>query len=118
MARGKIIAGADGVFSKTASLLGEIRQSAAFCAQYHLRGIEPLPDTCEIFFNTDYAPGGYVWIYPTGEDSAKVGLGITEVGSKSAHKYLDAYTDFLRGNIRIFDSIHCNINILSKYHTF
>jgi digeranylgeranylglycerophospholipid reductase len=91
MARGKIIAGADGVFSKTASLLGEIRQSAAFCAQYHLRGIEPLPDTCEIFFNTDYAPGGYVWIYPTGEDSAKVGLGITEVGSKSAHKYLDAF---------------------------
>ena len=90
---GTIIVGADGVFSRVASLLGEDRQRAAFCAQHHLRGIEPLPepDTCEIFFDADYAPGGYVWIYPTGHNSAKVGLGTTVAGSLPPHEYLDAF---------------------------
>ncbi len=87
-AQGKIIVGADGVFSKTASLLGLEKQRIAVCAQYHLKGIEPICQTCEIFFNSDYAPGGYVWIYPTGEKSAKVGVGITK---GSPRKYLDAF---------------------------
>jgi digeranylgeranylglycerophospholipid reductase len=86
---GKIIVGADGVFSKTAALLGLQQQRFAVCAQYHLRGIEPIPRMCEIFFNTDYAPGGYAWIYPTGEDSAKVGVGITK--GKSPRSYLDDF---------------------------
>ncbi len=87
---GKIIVGADGVFSKTASLSGLDRQKIAVCAQYHLAGIKPIYNTAEIFFNADYAPGGYVWIYPTGEDSAKVGVGLTR-SSKSPHQYLDAF---------------------------
>jgi len=78
MAKGKIIVGADGVFSKTASLLGFEKQKFAVCAQYHLKGIKPLLQTCEIFFNQEFAPGGYVWIYPTGKDSAKVGVGVTQ----------------------------------------
>ena len=55
----KIIVGADGVFSKTASLLGLPRQDIAICAQYYLKGIKPLKNTNEIFFNADYAPGAY-----------------------------------------------------------
>jgi digeranylgeranylglycerophospholipid reductase len=91
-ASGKIIVGADGVFSKTASLLGLSRQDIAVCAQYHLKGIETLENTSEIFFNADYAPGAYAWIYPSGPDSAKVGLGITITsGSRSVHEYLDAF---------------------------
>ncbi len=86
---GKIIVGADGVFSKTATLLGLHQQKFAVCAQYHLKGIGPIPGMCEIFFNTEYAPGGYVWIYPTGEDSAKVGIGITK--GKSPRVYLDDF---------------------------
>jgi len=78
ISKGKIIVGADGVFSKTASLYGFEKQKFAVCSQYHLKGIKPLSQTCEIFFNSDYAPGGYVWIYPTGKDSAKVGVGVTE----------------------------------------
>lgn len=89
-ALGKIIVGADGVFSKTASLLGEMPQKIAVCAQYHMKGVEPLHGTCEIFFNADYAPGGYVWIYPTGEGSAKVGLGLTR-GSRTPREHLDAF---------------------------
>ncbi len=96
-ASAKIIVGADGVFSKTASLLGLPRQDIAVCAQYHLKGIEPLDNTSEIFFNADYAPSAYAWIYPSGPDSAKVGLGITIAvaggtgGSRSVHEYLDAF---------------------------
>ena len=78
MAHGKIIVGADGVFSKTASILGFEKQKFAVCAQYHLKGIKPLSQTCEIFFNQEFAPGGYVWIYPTGKDTAKVGVGVTQ----------------------------------------
>ena len=78
MAHGKIIVGADGVFSKTASLSGINKQRIAVCAQYHLKGIKPLSHICEIFFNQEFAPGGYVWIYPTGKDSAKVGVGVTQ----------------------------------------
>lgn len=89
-ASGKIIVGADGVFSKTASLLGIENQKIAVCAQYHIKGIRTLPQTCEIFFDIDYAPGGYVWLYPTGKDSAKVGLGQTS-GRGSPRQRLDAF---------------------------
>jgi len=89
-ASGKIIIGADGVFSKTASFMGLEKQRFAACAQYHLEGIQPLSQTCEIFFNAEYAPGGYVWIYPTGKDSAKVGVGIT---GSNPRKYLDKFID-------------------------
>lgn len=87
---GKIIVGEDGVFSKTASLLGEKQHRIAICAQYHLKGIKPLSDTAEVFFNVDYAPGGYAWVYPTGKNSAKVGVGITK-GSTSPRQYLEAF---------------------------
>jgi len=87
-ASGKIIVGADGIFSKTASLLGLERQRFAASAQYHLKGIHPLSKTCEIFFDNNYAPGGYAWIYPTGKDSAKVGVGVTKVNPR---KYLDDF---------------------------
>ncbi len=89
-ASGRIIVGADGVFSKTASFMGMDKQRFATCAQYHLKGIQPLSQTCEIFFNAEYAPGGYVWIYPTGKDSAKVGVGVT---GSNPRKYLDKFID-------------------------
>lgn len=88
ISKGKIIVGADGVFSKTASIFGFEKQRFAVCSQYHMKGIKPISQTCEIFFNSDYAPGGYVWIYPTGKDSAKVGVGVTE---GNPHLYLENF---------------------------
>jgi digeranylgeranylglycerophospholipid reductase len=85
---GKIIVGADGVFSKTSSFMGMEKQRFAACAQYHLKDIQPLSQTCEIFFNAEYAPGGYAWIYPTGKDSAKVGVGVT---CSNPRMYLDTF---------------------------
>jgi digeranylgeranylglycerophospholipid reductase len=88
IAKSKIIVGADGVFSKTASLLGLEKQRIAVCAQYHIENIETLSQTCEIYFNSEYAPGGYVWVYPAGKNSAKVGVGVTK---GSPCKYLEAF---------------------------
>lgn len=88
-ASGKIIVGADGVFSRTASFLGIERQKIAVCAQYHIKGIKTLQGTCEVFFDHNHAPGGYAWIYPAGEDCAKVGLGIAGSGSPRTH--LDSF---------------------------
>ncbi|MGB8218420.1 MAG: NAD(P)/FAD-dependent oxidoreductase [Candidatus Methanoperedens sp.] len=87
---GNIIVGADGVFSKTAALSGLGKQRFAACAQYHMKGIHTLSQTSEIFFDTIYAPGGYIWVYPTGADSAKVGVGITN-GRISPRERLDAF---------------------------
>ncbi len=89
-AAGKIIVGADGVFSKTASIIGLQQQRFAACSQYHIKDIEPIPQTCEIFFNADYAPGGYIWIYPTGKNSAKVGLGMVN-SKKSPRESLESF---------------------------
>ncbi|CAG1004282.1 MAG: NAD(P)/FAD-dependent oxidoreductase [Candidatus Methanoperedens sp.] len=89
-APGRIIVGADGVFSKTASILRLQQQRFAACAQYNVNGIELISQTCEIFFDSDYAPGGYIWIYPTGEKSAKVGLGMIK-GKKSPRENLDSF---------------------------
>lgn len=89
-AMGKIIVGADGVFSKTASIIGLQQQRFAACSQYHIKEIEPIPQTCEIFFNADYAPGGYIWIYPTGKNSAKVGLGMVN-SKKSPRENLESF---------------------------
>ena len=90
MVSGRIIVGADGVFSKTASFMGMEKQRFAACAQYHLKGISPLSHTCEIFFNAEYAPGGYIWIYPTGKNSAKVGVGVT---CPNPRMYLDKFIE-------------------------
>lgn len=111
---GKIIVGADGVFSKTASIIGLEQQRFAACSQYHIKDIEPIPQTCEIFFNADYAPGGYIWIYPTGNNSAKVGLGLINckksprenldtfiTGSQIAHRISGKRTEYITGALPI-----------------
>jgi digeranylgeranylglycerophospholipid reductase len=85
---GKVIVGADGIFSKTATLMGLEKQKVAVCAQYHIKGIRSLSETGEIFFDNNYAPGGYAWVYPAGEDSAKIGLGLTR---GNLREYLDAF---------------------------
>lgn len=113
-ASGRILVGADGVFSKTALLMGIGPQRFASCAQYHIRDIKPISQTCEIFFDAEYAPGGYIWIYPTGINSAKVGLGMIKdkksphdnldsfiAGSKIAHRLSGNITEYIAGALPI-----------------
>ncbi|MEF8832936.1 MAG: NAD(P)/FAD-dependent oxidoreductase [Candidatus Thermoplasmatota archaeon] len=96
-----LIIGADGFESQIGRWAG-IYDSVSLedvmsCFQYRMTNIDIDPDHTH-FFLGDVAPGGYLWIFPKGEDSANVGLGIqasTLDESKSPKDYLD---DFIEEN--------------------
>jgi digeranylgeranylglycerophospholipid reductase len=82
--RADIVIGADGVESKvgrwgginTALKPADIET----CAQFLVSNIDP-GDYSKFFLGSNYAPGGYVWVFPKGEHTANVGIGI--LGSRS-----------------------------------
>lgn len=106
-AQARVIVGADGVSSTTAKLLGWRPQEVAICSQYLLENVPTIPSTSEIFFDMKYAPGGYAWIYPTGNNSAKVGLGILRrIASKPASDYLD---EFIKENLLVCGRLNSGV---------
>ncbi len=93
---GKILIACDGVQSKAAKSFGldttvSLRHIES-CYQYEMTDVE-VESAVELYFGRTYAPGGYVWVFPKGENSANVGLGIIpSITEKRAKEYLD---DFL-----------------------
>lgn len=85
-----IVVGADGFPSKIAEWyglktgygLGDV----AFAVQKVLTGVDVEKDVVEMFSGNNYAPKGYAWIIPKGDDTANVGLGIRLNHFKVAHK--------------------------------
>ncbi len=46
----------------------------------------------EFYFGDDIAPGGYVWVFPRGEDKANVGIGVLpSEADQDAIKYLEKF---------------------------
>ncbi len=90
---GKVVVGADGPFSIVAKYLG-------FSVDY-VTGVQYEVHDCvveeymnEIFFDFDYSPGCYVWIFPSGEMRARVGLAVRrELAKRKAKDYLDSFID-------------------------
>lgn len=92
----KLIVGADGVDSKVGRWFGLSTQlnldDIDSCAQYLLYDDSISDYECSFIFDNKYAPGGYLWIFPKGNKSANVGLGVNpERAEKSAKEYLDEY---------------------------
>jgi digeranylgeranylglycerophospholipid reductase len=92
-----IVIGADGVMSKVGRWAGmnthldqgDIESGA----EYEMINLD-LNDEIELYFGECYAPGGYAWIFPKGEDKANVGLAvIPKRAKKPAIEYLN---DFLK----------------------
>lgn len=76
-----VVIAADGVESKFARWCGidttiPFRELAT-CAQYLLTNIDIEPHTTVFYLGNKIAPEGYVWIFPKGERSANVGIGIS-----------------------------------------
>jgi len=81
---GKIIVDATGPSAPLASELGVSnleRENQAIGIDYHMEGIDfeldgyaDLQDSMMLRLDHDIAPGGYSWIFHTGEDTAKVGV--------------------------------------------
>ncbi len=94
--RSRVVVGADGVSSRVAKWSGlptQSREDIAICPQYEMTNVElEDPTVTETYFGVDYAPGAYAWVYPTGKNSAKVGLGTKKSLTKLKPKeYLDRF---------------------------
>ena len=96
----KIVVSCDGVDSmvgryaglRTAMPLSECDSGY----QYEMANV-PIenPNEMELYFGTNVAPRGYVWVFPKGKDVANVGIGISGQSTETAKKYLD---DWLKAN--------------------
>lgn len=98
--RADIVIGADGVESKvgrwggidTSLKPGDIDT----CAQFLVSNIDA-GEYSKFYLGEKYTPGGYVWVFPKGKNTANVGLGI--LGSKAGntrpilllHKFIETY---------------------------
>lgn len=45
------------------------------CFQYRMTNLKHEPDYCEFVIGS-IAPGGYIWVFPKGDDTANVGIGV------------------------------------------
>ncbi len=97
--RARLVAAADGTESQVARWAG--LKTVPPLADYYL-GIEFLlaglggkvdPHGCEYHLNHALAPGGYLWVFPKGEDTANVGLVITadRADQKCALEFLEQF---------------------------
>ena len=75
---GKFLVGADGAYSvvarKTVSRKKNFQQGA-FGIRAYFRGVKDVTHRIEVHCDRSILPG-YGWVFPTGEDSANVGVGI------------------------------------------
>jgi digeranylgeranylglycerophospholipid reductase len=95
--RAKIVIGADGVESRVGRWAGIRTQlkmkdmESGF--QYTLANVNIPQNRMDFFVGKNYAPGGYVWIFPKGNGIANVGIGVSGTYSKekSSRKLLDDF---------------------------
>jgi digeranylgeranylglycerophospholipid reductase len=104
--RAETVIAADGVESKFARWCGidttiPMRELAT-CAQYLLTDVDIDPHATVFYIGNEIAPEGYVWVFPKGERSANVGVGVTprKCGpGRRPRDFLDAFVSvrFPRG---------------------
>jgi len=97
--RAKVVIAADGVESRVGKWAGidttcHIRDMES-CAQMTIAGVDVDQDVLEFFFGDELSPGGYLWVFPKGKNTANVGLGVSVelAKKKSAIKYLHEFVD-------------------------
>ena len=93
--RAKIVIAADGVESRVGRWAGlstniDFRQMES-CFQVTASNVKCSQDTMFFYFGEKIAPEGYFWVFPKGEGTANIGLGVSGgIGKKSsAMSYLD-----------------------------
>ncbi len=97
--RSGIVIGADGVETRVGRWAGQntftkMRDMEA-CAQFTIADLNVDQDTCEFVFSNKKVPGGYLWIFPKGNRTANVGIGISGeyAGKRSALSYLKDFVE-------------------------
>lgn len=91
---------ADGVESKFSRWCGidttvPMREMET-CAQYLMTGIDIDPHATEFFIGNEVSPGGYVWIFPKGDKTANVGIGLGGDRPKPGNRPIDYLNRFVQ----------------------
>jgi len=90
-----MVIAADGIESQIAKKAGlkthQTPQSLFSCAQYEMVGGEWDPDYLQFYLGEKIAPGGYLWIFPKGDNIANVGLGVRS-DTETAYSFLKKFT--------------------------
>ena len=93
--RSKVVIGADGTESRVGRWAGlkthiDFRDMES-CFQVTAANVKVDPNTLYFYLGSNFAPGGYFWVFPKGNDLANIGLGINglEGKKKSALSYLN-----------------------------
>lgn len=93
-----VVIAADGVESNMARQAGlhttKKPMDICSCAQYELVGLDVNPHWLDFYFGREIAPGGYLWIFPKGEETVNLGLGVRST-KNTAYHYLKKFTDKL-----------------------
>ena len=92
-----IVIGADGIDSRIGRWAGlktlVKMKDMESCVQYSVSNVDINQEQMRMYVGSKFAPGGYLWIFPKGDKSANIGLGISGKYSKeqSAKRYLDKF---------------------------
>lgn len=93
--KSRVVVGADGVNSTVARHVGLFSKKLSklkIGVQKEFSGVSNLqPHIVELYFGRKYAPGFFAWIVPTGNDSARVGLGLSSNLGGNPLKYLENF---------------------------
>lgn len=110
--RARLVIAADGVDGMVARWAGlDTRVPARdmeSCAQYLMTNVDVDQDAIYLHFGDNVAPGGYAWVFPKGERSANVGLGVVALraGGRNARQWLDEYTQsYFPTGIRVSSTV-------------
>ncbi|HTX18751.1 MAG TPA: NAD(P)/FAD-dependent oxidoreductase [Bacteroidota bacterium] len=97
--RCRVVIAADGVESRVGKWAGidttcHIRDMES-CAQMTISGIDLENDVLDFYFGDDVSPGGYLWVFPKGKNTANVGLGLSveEAKKKPAIRFLQEFIE-------------------------
>tara|TARA_B100000029_G_C17607696_1_gene968042 strand:+ start:4146 stop:5327 length:1182 start_codon:yes stop_codon:yes gene_type:complete len=97
--KSKIVIAADGVESRIgrwAGLNTVVKMKDMESAiQKTISGIKLDENRFDFYLSRELAPGGYLWIFPKGPNSANIGLGVSGIHSRyrSAQRYLDSFLE-------------------------
>ncbi|MDP6457277.1 MAG: NAD(P)/FAD-dependent oxidoreductase [Candidatus Marinimicrobia bacterium] len=95
----RVVIGADGVESRVGrwgGLRTQIKmKDMESCVQKTITGIEIDENRFDFYLSSKLAPGGYLWVFPKGKNSANVGLGVSGKYSqeKAAWRFLDEFLE-------------------------
>ena len=95
-----LVIAADGIESNVARMAGlnstQGINDICSCVQYKMVGIDVEPYYMQFYFGKKVAPGGYLWIFPSENGVANVGIGIRS-SKETAYQYLHRFISNLGG---------------------